>query len=156
MIEISTAVATDIGRLTRPVPQPDAVSQGFWDAAARGELAIQHCVTCRTFQHPPRPLCRTCGGTGLQFEPVSGRGRLWSWTVVHRSMLDGFETATPYTCIVVELQEQKGLFLLSDLIDRNFGDELTVGLPVRVVFPDKGSDGPTLPQFVSNGHAGQP
>jgi uncharacterized OB-fold protein len=135
----------------RPKPSPDAVSSGFWDAAARGKLAIQRCTDCRTFQHPPRPLCRACGGTDLRFEEVSGKGKLWSWTITHRSVLNGFETAVPYTCLIVELLEQKNLFLLSDLIGRDAEGEFRVGMPMHVVFLDTGKAGPLLPQFAADG-----
>lgn len=154
MTDTSTGAAAPIVGLARPAPQPDPVSQGFWDSTARGQLAISRCVTCRTFQHPPRALCRTCGSTDLRFEPVSGRGRLWSWTVTHRSVLHGFDPAMPYTCILVELQEQEGLFLVSDLIDRDFGAELKVGLPVSVVFPEQCGGGPVLPQFLADAQGG--
>jgi len=130
----------------RPAPQPDPVSQGFWDAAARGELAIQRCTGCGIYQHPPRPLCRRCGGTALRFEAVSGRGRLWGWSAAHHTALDRFRGVTPYTVLVVELEEQKDLFLLSDLIGREAG-ELKLGMPMRAVFTDRAGDGLVLPQF---------
>jgi uncharacterized OB-fold protein len=138
--------------LTRPVPRPDSVSQGFWDAAARGELVIHHCTTCGRFQHPPRPLCSTCGGTELEFTPVSGKGRLWGWTVTHHSVADGFESALPYTCMVIELVEQAGLFLLSDLIGREaIRDTLKCGMAMHVVFAHAIGGGLTLPQFTPTG-----
>lgn len=136
-------------KITRPIPRPDPVSQGFWDATSRGELAIQRCETCRHLQHPPRPLCRACGGTELSFEKVSGQGRLWSWTVTHHNVIGGFEPALPYTCMMVELAEQEGLFLLSDTIGRSVDNgALRVGMPMRVVFPERNAGEPVLPQFV--------
>jgi uncharacterized protein len=148
MCGATTEAARDIDGFARPVPQPDAVSQGFWDAAERGELAIQRCANCRVYQHPPRPVCRACGGTDLGFEPVSGEGRIWSWTVTHHSVLKGFEAAIPYSCLIIELIEQEGLFLISDLIGREGnGESLRIGSPMRVVFP-RTDRGPILPQFV--------
>jgi uncharacterized protein len=133
--------------LVRPNPQPDPISQGFWDAAARGELAIQRCVACRAFQHPPRPICRSCGGTELSFETVSGGGRLWSWTTTHHSVISGFEPALPYTIMLIELAEQPGLFLLSDLIGRGGAWTLQLGAKMRAIFP-AGGEAAVLPQFV--------
>ena len=133
--------------ITRPVPRPDPVSAGFWEAAARGVLAIQRCAACRRFQHPPRPLCRDCASAELAFEPVSGAGRLWSWTETHHGVIPGFDPALPYTCLVVELVEQPGIFLLSDLVGREIQSGLRVGMAMRVSFPASG-DGPVLPQFV--------
>jgi uncharacterized OB-fold protein len=144
-------------KVTRPIPRPDPVSQGFWDATARGELAIQRCESCRTFQHPPRPLCRACGGIDLAFEKVSGEGRLWSWTVTYHNVLDGFAPALPYTCLLVELAEQKGLFLLSDTIGHAMDEDvLQVGLPMRAIFPESAAGEPVLPQFVHSHAVARP
>ncbi len=134
--------------VARPKPRVDRVSQGFWDAAARGELAIQRCARCGVYQHPPRPLCRACGGTDVAFAPVSGEARLWGWTVTHHGVLDGFESALPYTCMVVELVEQEGLWLISDLVGREeLRENLALGMTMRAVFPELDGDGTVLPQF---------
>lgn len=133
--------------LQRPVPKPDPVSQGFWDAAAAGRLCIQRCAECRTFQHPPRPICRACDGTALAFEAVSGEARLSSWTVTHHNVLAGFAPAVPYSVLVVELMEQAGLYLLSDLVGREaMRESLRIGMAMRVQFPPV-PEGNVLPQF---------
>ncbi len=137
--------------VARPRPRPDAISRGFWDAAERGELAIQRCAACRRFQHPPRALCKACGDAELRFETVSGEATLWSWTITHHSVLDGFDAALPYTCMVVELREQTGLLLLSDLVGREAErDNLKLGAAMRVMFPKRSGDAPVLPQFVAS------
>jgi uncharacterized OB-fold protein len=136
----------DATEFARPIPLPDSLSSGFWAAASRRELAIQRCAACRTFQHPPRPLCRACGGADLAFETVSGRGTLWSWTTTYHGVLAGFEATLPYTCLVVELAEQPGLFVVSDLVGREaIRGSLAVGMAVKVCFP--AGPEPPLPQF---------
>jgi hypothetical protein len=140
-------VSNDAAPLQRPVPRSDPVAQGFWDAAAEGKLVIQRCAACRTLQHPPRPVCRACGGTDLAFEPVSGEARLTSWTVTHHNVLAGFARAIPYTVMVVELVEQAGLYLLSDLVGREGArSALRVGMPMQVEF-NPAAGGPLLAQF---------
>lgn len=142
---MSAAVAEPT--LQRPVPNPDPVAQGFWGAAAQSKLAIQRCAECRVFQHPPRPVCRACGSTELAFEEVSGDASLTSWTVTHHNVLAGFAPAIPYTVLVVELVEQAGLYLLSDLVGREETLRfLRAGMRMRVTFP-AAQDGPVLPQF---------
>lgn len=138
----------------RPHPVPDRVSAGFWKAAARGELAIQRCADCRRFQHPPQPTCRACGDGAVGFERVSGRARLWSWTVTHHNVLPGFAPAIPYVNITVELVEQPGLFLLSDLVGRADSVKLRLGTPLRVVFPPVADGEPVLPQFEAAAESG--
>ncbi len=137
--------------LTRPMPRADALTQGFWDATAEGRLAIQRCAACRTFQHPPRKICQECGHLEVAFENVSGRGRLWSWTTTHHNIVAGFEEALPYQCLLIELDEQKGLFVLSDLADRSIEAELKLGMKMRVVFSEPLANGAVLPQFEPDG-----
>ncbi|GAC1344263.1 MAG: hypothetical protein NVSMB18_21560 [Acetobacteraceae bacterium] len=133
--------------IERPAPVPDPVSAGFWAASAKGELAIQRCAACHRFQHPPRALCRACGGAALAFETVSGQARLASWTTTHHNLVAGFAPALPYTCLVVELVEQPGLFLLSDLVGRDDPAALRLGAPMHAIFPDQDATGIVLPQF---------
>ena len=137
--------------ITRPMPRADALTQGFWDAAAAGQLAIQRCADCRTYQHPPRRLCQACSSAEVGFEPVSGKGKLWSWTTTHHNVVDGFEQALPYQCLLVELAEQKGLYLLSDLAERSIAAELKLGMKMRVTFSAPLPNGAVLPQFEPDG-----
>ena len=44
----------------RPAPVVTELSQGFWDAVARGELAVQRCAACGLLRHYPQPLCPAC------------------------------------------------------------------------------------------------
>ena len=132
----------------RPIPRPDAISRGFWDATGRGELAIQRCPDCGNYQHPPRPICHACGCTAPVYARVSGEARLVSWTTTYHNVLPGFAAALPYSCLVVELVEQKELFMLSDLVGRaEIASGLAFGMKMRVVFPAGDGESPVLPQF---------
>ncbi len=132
----------------RPSPIIDATSRGFWEAASHGELAIQRCGQCRRLQHPPRPVCPECGATDLMFERMSGDATLLSWTMTHRSVLEQFDDAAPYLCILVELVEQSGLVLASDYAGIDVDPaELRVGAAMRVTFPAAGEQVTVLPQF---------
>ncbi len=137
--------------ITRPLPQADTLTQGFWDATAQGQLAVQRCTECRTFQHPPRILCQDCGSAELAFTPMSGKGRLWSWTTTHHNVVEGFAPALPYQCLLVEIDEQPGLYLLSDLAERSLDAELKLGMRMRVVFAEPLANGAVLPQFEPDG-----
>ena len=137
--------------ITRPMPRGDALTQGFWDATAAGYLAIQRCAGCKTYQHPPRKLCQECGCAEVAFEKVSGKGRLWSWTTTHHNIVDGFEEALPYQCLLIELDEQNGLFVLSDLAERALTTELRLGMRMRVVYSAPLPNGAVLPQFEPDG-----
>ena len=79
----------------RPRPLPDEASEGYWQAANEGCLAIQRCQDCRRWNHAPSLNCPACGSGDLDFEKVSGEATLFSWTVVHHSPGPGFAGKLP-------------------------------------------------------------
>lgn len=128
----------------RPRPIPDDVSAFYWDAANRHELAVQRCDACGQLHHPPEAACPDCGGTGLRPEVVSGRGVVFASAVVHQPFDRAFADAVPYVLALVELDEQAGVRILTNVLD--VGPEpVAVGTPVEVEFEPH--DGWTLPQF---------
>jgi uncharacterized OB-fold protein len=131
----------------RPTPAVTPDTAPFYDAAAAGRLVIQGCAACGRLQHPPGPLCRSCGATDLGYRPVSGRARLWSWTVARVSFAPGFDQALPYLIACAELVEQAGLLMLSHRPRVSTDDiaRLAVGAPMHAVFPP--GDGPPLVEF---------
>lgn len=133
----------------RPRPVLDELSRPFWEAAGRGELAIQLCGDCDSYQHPPRPICQRCTSSSFVYAPVSGRGRVHSYTTNHQRNVAGFEDAVPYVNLIVELEEQSGLYLLSDL-PAGEGDWVEIGAAVVVafeLFQDAQGEAIALPQF---------
>ncbi|NKY33239.1 hypothetical protein HGA13_09180 [Nocardia speluncae] len=121
----------------RPLPVPDARSAPYWAATARHELAIARCARCDRFEIPPDSICSHCGTSdpAFRFEPVSGRGVVRSWTVVHRASLAGFTEEVPYLLVDVELAEQTGLRMIGRLLDGP-DTALRDGVPVQVAFED--------------------
>jgi hypothetical protein len=128
----------------RPVPVPDRLTRPFWDHAAAGRLAFQRCRACGRFQHPPGPVCRACGGRELGFDPVSGRGTVYTYTVTHHRVVPGFDDV-PYAVALIELEEQPGLRMLANVLEFE-PTEVRVGMEVEVVFEDL-PGGLRLPQF---------
>jgi uncharacterized protein len=126
----------------RPLPLPDPETEFFWEATRRRELHILRCRRCGTYIHLPRPACRRCGSTDLGPERVSGRGVVHSYTVTHFP-LPGYEP--PFAVVLVELEEQKGLRLASNLVDVA-PEDVEIGMDVEVTFEDAGDD-VVLPLF---------
>jgi hypothetical protein len=133
--------------MTRPTPAVTPDTAPFYAAAAEGRLVVQGCLSCGRLQHPPGQLCRSCGSAGLGFRQVSGRARLWSWTVARVSFAPGFDPAVPYLIACAELVEQAGLLMLSGRpgVDEGYVSRLAVGAPMHAVFPP--GDGPPLVEF---------
>lgn len=126
-----------------PLPGREGFAGEFYDWCRRGELRFQRCSACGAWRHVPRELCAACGSTSFAWSPSSGRGRVFTYTIVTRAMHPGFAERVPYAPAVIELDE--GVRLLSEVIDCP-PDELRIDLPVEVVFQEV-AEGVTLPKF---------
>ena len=129
----------------KPLPAIDELTQPFWEAAARHQLVIQRCQECAYFNHPPRPVCDACQSQQLTFVPVSGRGRIYSYAVMHQPNIAGFEQDIPYLNLLIELEEQPRLFLVS-FLPISAKAQVQIGAAVEVNFEPVNAE-ITLPQF---------
>lgn len=112
-----------------PLPVPTRLSQPFWDGCRAGELRHQRCRTCQTCAFDPAYLCRACGSAELAWETGSGRGHLYSWSVVWRPQTPAF--TVPYAAAIVELEE--GHHMVTNVIGCQVAD-LYLDLPLQVEF----------------------
>jgi uncharacterized OB-fold protein len=112
-----------------PRPQPTALSRPFWEAANENRLVLQKCGGCGQFRWTPQILCPHCLCEDFSWEPVSGKGSVHSFTVVHRPPLPAF--AAPYVLAVIELAE--GPLMLTRLVD-DPGPAVAIGAPAEVAF----------------------
>jgi len=126
---------------SRPLPRPTELSEPFWTGCRDGTLRVQQCTRCDELVFVPRPMCPACQHTELRWIDSSGRGVVYSFTVVHRPPDPAFDV--PYVVAIVELDE--GWFLLSNVIDCD-PDTVTIGAAVAVVF-EAMDDTITLPLF---------
>jgi uncharacterized OB-fold protein len=108
-------------------------------------LVVQRCQACSYYNHPPRPFCDACLSQDLKFEPVSGRGQVYTVTVMHQRDVAGFENEAPFVNIVVELAEQPLLLMVANVIDAE-RTRVQIGAPVEVWFEER-ADGVIVPQF---------
>jgi len=127
----------------KPLPTLDGLTKEFYDFCRAGELRFQRCSNCGQWRHVPREMCAECGSFAWAWERSSGRGTLFSWTVVERALHPDFEEETPYAVVVVEMDE--GVRVISRMLDTP-PESLQIDMPVRVVF-DHVADGVALPKF---------
>jgi hypothetical protein len=112
----------------------------FWSGAARGELVIPRCNACDAWIWYPRDACPGCAGTDLTWQPVSGRGTLFSWALVERALFAPFKHKAPYVTGLVALEEDPAVRIVTNLVDCDPGS-LEIDMPVHVVFRDLEFDG---------------
>jgi uncharacterized OB-fold protein len=127
----------------RPVPcTTDYDTAGFFEAAARNEVAVLHCSDCGQALHLPQPYCFACGGRNTEWRSYPPVGSLYTWTTTERQLWPGFPP--PYTVVCVELQGVTPVRLVGYLSGR---PELRAGMPMKAAFEDVGG-GIVLPQWV--------
>jgi len=116
---------------TKPLPKPTATSRPFWDAAKRHELMLQRCSGCNAFIYYPRDRCPHCLSDQLRWQPVSGHGKVHSYTVVRRASTRSFADK-PYVLAIVELEEGPRMTTNVEAPP----ESMKVGMPVTVWFDD--------------------
>jgi uncharacterized protein len=128
--------------LPAPAPPVNPETKPYWDATARGQLLVRQCQDCQALIWYPRAHCPECASPRTRWLPVSGRGRVYSYTVNYRG--EGpYQGCEPYVLAYVELEE--GPRMMTNIVEAD-QEALQVGLPVEVVFHDTG-EASALPRF---------
>ncbi|MGW1374835.1 Zn-ribbon domain-containing OB-fold protein [Streptomyces sp. NPDC002446] len=122
------------------VPEVDAFTRPYWEAAAQGRLLLRRCraAGCGAAHHYPREFCPYCWSEEVGWEPASGRATLYTWSVVHRNDLPPFGERVPYVAAVVDLAE--GPRMMTEIVDCEEG-RLRIGMPLLVRFRGEGASG---------------
>jgi uncharacterized protein len=132
--------------IKKPLPQITPINQPFWDGAAAGKLMIQKCQDCGSWVFCPRPVCGDCASDKLEWIEVSGKGKVFAFTVIREVVgqaLRGFAPDIPYVTAWIDLDE--GPRFCSNIIGCPI-DKVHIDMPVQAVFEDSG-EGITLPKF---------
>ena len=124
-------MSNDARAYDKPLPVLEGLSGEFYAWCRQGELRFQRCTDCGTFRHVPRELCAQCNSFAWEWARSSGRGTVYTWTVVQRALHPAFVNDTPLAPVVVEMEE--GVRLLGNMVDCA-PQELVIGLPVEVEF----------------------
>ena len=125
-------------------PAFDWESRAYWEGCGRGELVLQRCRACRTVQHRPRGICASCLSDDIESFVASGRGEVYTYSVVRQNQMPAFAAAVPYVVSYVQLEE--GPQLLTNIVDCD-PEAVSIGMPVRVDFVAT-EGGLGVPRFV--------
>lgn len=118
-----------------PRPIPDFDAQEFWDGCNRGELLMQRCAACHTFRWLPRPMCPHCQSLEREWVKMSGRGTVYSWTIITHPVHPAAAAKVPYNVAQVQLEEDPTLIMVTNLVGLK-NEDIRVGLPVEVIFEE--------------------
>jgi len=130
-----------------PMPAANAETMGWWEAAADHRLVVQRCTDCGATRHPPGPVCPRCRSASSEWSATPGTGTVYTYTVVRQAFIPSLQDKLPYVVIVVELDGGNGTRIVSNLVDVE-PEEVTVGMPVEVVWEDMGPE-LAVPRFRS-------
>ncbi|MDY0748134.1 Zn-ribbon domain-containing OB-fold protein [Paucibacter sp. R3-3] len=117
--------------MSRKLPALTPDTAPFWQGGAQGLLNIHRCAACARWFHPPTPICPHCRSFDVAPQAVSGRGKVLTFTINERAWTP--ELQAPYVVAIIELAEQAGLRLTSNIV-RCAPQQIRIDMPVRVVF----------------------
>ena len=101
---------------------PEAAA--FQAAVNEERLLFGQCTACDKPHYYPRRICPYCSSSAVEWRAASGRGEIYSFSVVRRA-------DPPYAPAYVSLPE--GVTLLTNIVDADF-DALAIGDKVELVF----------------------
>ncbi|MFA4835117.1 MAG: Zn-ribbon domain-containing OB-fold protein [Dehalococcoidia bacterium] len=118
---------------SKPLPYIHEETRFFWEKARGHELWLQQCNDCGKFRFYPRSICPECFSYNTLWTRVSGRGKIYSFTVSYRPASKAFKADVLYNIAIIELEE--GVRMLSNIVEcRN--DDIRIDMSVEVVFDD--------------------
>jgi len=106
-------------------PLPEDGTEPYWAACNDERLLMQRCDRCQRYRWTPAPICPYCQAAGCTWTPVSGRGRIHTWTVVTHPVHPAAVARVPYVVVEIALDEQPDLRLIGNLVDAD---------PARIAF----------------------
>jgi uncharacterized OB-fold protein len=113
------------------LPAPDFETKPFWEGCKVGRFLVRHCNECGEDHFYPRPFCPKCWSDDVAWKEASGRGTLYTYSVVRQNDLPPFPERVPYVAAIVELDE--GPRVMTNLVDCEL-DAIRIGMPVEVDF----------------------
>jgi uncharacterized protein len=135
--------------VVRAVPAHDPLADFFWSSGADGRLRILQCNACGFYIHPPSRPCPRCLTAEVAPAVVSGLGTVLACTV---NIQQWVADQPPYSVAVVELAEQPGLRLMTNVVGCS-PDEVRIGQTVAVTFVHRNDI--YYPVFVPSGRQRQ-
>ncbi|HBD12058.1 MAG TPA: nucleic acid-binding protein [Porticoccaceae bacterium] len=126
----------------KPQPKITRCAQPYWQSCLQEKLSLPYCKACDAVFYYPRLWCPGCFNQDLDWKTVSGRGRVYSYSVVHQSPLPSYQQDVPYVLAVIELEE--GPRMMTNVINCDV-DAVHVDMPVAVTFEQRGDM--KIPQF---------
>lgn len=115
----------------------DAVTEPFWMALREGRLALQRCAHGHGFRMPPTLYCSECHSTDAEWIALSGRLRLYTYTIVSLRPRD--PDSPLYVAALACPEEAPDTKVFGNVVECSVG-ELAVDMPLELVPAPPGAD----------------
>jgi uncharacterized OB-fold protein len=126
-----------------PTPRADTDNAAFLAGWREGRLVLQACNACSKAFFYPRAFCPHCWSDRIENRYASGKGRIVSYSLVHRPNDPAFNDEVPIALVEVELVE--GATLIARVVDAR-PEDVRSGRSVALPPPEIGVRYP-LPVF---------
>jgi len=143
MTDGSMTEATEAAPYLKPLPDPAAASQPYWDAAREHRLLIQRSKKTGQYVFYPRVVSPFGADDELEWVEATGRGTVYSYTIAHRPTGPQWANDVPYVIAIIALEE--GPHMTANVIDCDPA-EVAIGMAVVATYQDVTAD-VTLVQF---------
>jgi len=127
----------------KPLPKPNKRTKKFWEGTKRHILLIQKCSKCDKYVFYPKTYCPYCFSDELDWVKASGRGKIYSYTIMMNNPVSSFVDDLPFVIAIIELEEE--VRLLSHVVNCDL-EKIVCEMEVEVVFEDINEEF-TLPKF---------
>ena len=162
-------VAGDHLGMPLAISELDIENLEYFGRCAGGVFHLQRCSACGLLRYPPTTACPWCASFESTWDPVEGKGVVYSYSEVRHAIQPAFRAHVPYLLLLVELDTQRGQPTADEALRLN-GNLVTpdgtlappervrgagIGTRVRLVFAPV-ADGLALPQWAIDETAEQP
>jgi uncharacterized OB-fold protein len=110
-------------------PEPFTIEQ-FYKFLSQGKLMAGKCQRCGKIHLPPRPLCDNCFSQQFTWIPVSGKGKLLTFSVIHIAPTQ-FQAIAPYAVGIVQLEND---LKIHGMISGVAPEQLKIGMNLAIDF----------------------
>lgn len=128
--------------------QIDRDNLEHYRALMAGRLVINRCGDCGWWIYPHRPMCPKCLSWNVAPTEISGRGRIYMFTLLHQLRDPNQPLTEPMGLAAIELEEQVGLRYLSRVVNLP-SEALHHDMPVKLTWIEDG--GRRWPAFEAAG-----
>lgn len=126
----------------KPQPRITPHAAPYWQSCAEEKMALPYCQKCEACFYYPRLWCPQCFNQDLSWQEVSGKGKIYSFSIIYQSPLPSYQADLPYVLAIIELEE--GPRMMTNVVNCDV-NTVHVDMPVTVTYEQRGDM--KIPQF---------